>query len=76
MQLWQMDIVSGVPLADGRPAKLVTGIDDHSQFVVTSVVVMIPTGRPVCEAFAPTLRSSARDRTGQAGPPGGDVTSG
>ena len=22
MQLWQMDIVSGVPLADGRPAKL------------------------------------------------------
>lgn len=30
MQLWQMDIVSGVPLADGRSAKLVTGIDDDS----------------------------------------------
>jgi transposase InsO family protein len=56
MQLWQMDIVSGVPLADGRSAKLVTGIDDHSRFVVISAVVMVPTGRAVCEAFAAAMR--------------------
>jgi len=31
MQLWHIDIVSGVPLADGRSAKLLTGIDDHSR---------------------------------------------
>ena len=56
MQLWQMDIVSGVPLADGRSAKLVTGVDDHSRFIVISAVVMIPTGRAVCEAFAAAMR--------------------
>jgi transposase InsO family protein len=56
MQLWQMDIVSGVPLADGRSAKLVTGIDDHSRFIVIAAVVMVPTGRAVCEAFAAAMR--------------------
>jgi transposase InsO family protein len=56
MQLWQMDIVSGVPLSDGRSAKLVTGIDDHSRFIVVSAVVMVPTGRAVCEAFAAAMR--------------------
>jgi hypothetical protein len=29
MQLWQLDIMGGVFLADGRETKLVTGIDDH-----------------------------------------------
>jgi hypothetical protein len=33
MQLWQLDIVGGVPLADGREAKIGTGIDDCSRFV-------------------------------------------
>ncbi|HEX5406609.1 MAG TPA: hypothetical protein VFX16_30420 [Pseudonocardiaceae bacterium] len=32
-----VDIVGGVPLADGRSCKLVTGIDDHSRFVVVAV---------------------------------------
>jgi len=31
MHLWQLDLVGGVPLADGREAKMVTGIDDHSR---------------------------------------------
>jgi hypothetical protein len=31
MHLWQLDIIGGVPLADGRQCKLVTGIDDHSR---------------------------------------------
>ena len=56
MQLWQMDIVSGVPLADGRSAKLVTGVDDHSRFIVACAVVMIPTGRAVCGALAAAMR--------------------
>jgi hypothetical protein len=45
MQLWRLDIIGGIPLADGRSAKLVTGIDDHSRFIVVSAVVMVPSGR-------------------------------
>ena len=36
MELWQMDIVGGVRLADGVEAKIVSGIDDHSRFVVSA----------------------------------------
>jgi hypothetical protein len=34
MALWQMDIVSGVFLADRTECKVVTGVDDHSRFCV------------------------------------------
>ena len=51
-----MDIVGGVPLADGRTAKLVTGIDDHSRFIVVSAVIMVQSGRAVCEALAAAMR--------------------
>jgi hypothetical protein len=34
MQLWQLDIVGGIRLADGTELKLVSGIDDHSRFCV------------------------------------------
>jgi hypothetical protein len=37
MHLWQMDLVGGVPLADGHECKMVTGIDDHSWFVPTLI---------------------------------------
>lgn len=47
-----MDIMSGVFLAGGRECKLVTGIDDHSRFVVVAKVVPRPTGRAVCDALA------------------------
>lgn len=30
IHLWQLDIVGGVPLADGCECKLMTEIDDHS----------------------------------------------
>jgi transposase len=30
MELWQMDVVGGMVLADGRDCKILTGIDDHS----------------------------------------------
>jgi transposase InsO family protein len=56
MHLWQMDIVGGVPLADGRSCKLVTGIDDHSRFVVIATVVAVPSGRAVCAAFTQAMR--------------------
>ncbi|MEU0788151.1 integrase core domain-containing protein [Streptomyces sp. NPDC006173] len=56
MQLWQMDIVSGVFLAHGRECKLVTGIDDHSRFLVVAEVVLRPTGRDVCSAFVAAMQ--------------------
>ncbi len=56
MELWQMDIVGGVLLADGREAKIVTGVDDHSRFCVIAAVVPKATGRAVCLALAAALR--------------------
>jgi transposase InsO family protein len=55
MQLWQLDIVGGIRLADGSELKLVTGLDDHSRFCVIATLVSRATGRAVCEAFAAAL---------------------
>jgi transposase InsO family protein len=55
MQLWQLDIVGRVRLADGTECKLVSGIDDHSRFCVLAVLVARATGRAVCAAFAAAL---------------------
>jgi transposase InsO family protein len=55
MELWQMDIVGGVMLADGTEAKVVTGVDDHSRFAVIATVVRRATGRAVCLALAEGL---------------------
>jgi transposase len=51
MELWQMDVVGGVRLSDGSEAKIVSGIDDHSRFVVSAQVVAHATARPVCDAL-------------------------
>jgi transposase InsO family protein len=56
MQLWQMDIVGGIYLLDGTELKIVTGIDDHSRFIVCCRVVPRATGRAVCTAFAAALQ--------------------
>lgn len=56
MHLWQLDIVGGIQLADGRECKLVTGIDDHSRFVVIAGVVVVANSRSVCEAFTAAMR--------------------
>src|SRR4051794_10294739 len=56
MQLWQMDVMGGVRLADGVEVKVVTGIDDHSRFIVCAVVVARATARPVCDALLAALR--------------------
>jgi len=55
MQLWQLDIVGGVFLTDGAECKVVTGVDDHSRFCVLAAVVVRPTGRAICAAFASAL---------------------
>ena len=55
-ELWQMDLMGGVFLADGRECKLVTGIDDCSRFIVIAAVVVQPTGRAVCQAFIEAMR--------------------
>jgi hypothetical protein len=47
---------AGVSLVDGREAKLLTGIDDHSRFVVISAVLASPSGRAVCQGFVAAMR--------------------
>ena len=56
MHLWQLDIVGGLPLADGRECKVLTGIDDHSRFVVCATVLATPSAREVAEAFIAAMR--------------------
>jgi transposase InsO family protein len=56
MQLWQMDVMGRVHLAGGQEVKIVTGIDDHSRFIVCARVVVRATARPVCLALAQALR--------------------
>jgi transposase InsO family protein len=60
MQLWQIDIVGGVMIADARTgelreAKIVTGVDDHSRFCVIATVTERATSRAVCLALAAAL---------------------
>ena len=56
MELWQMDVVGGVVLADGRDCKIITGIDDHSRFCVCAGVMVRATSRAVCAHFAEAMR--------------------
>jgi transposase InsO family protein len=56
MELWQMDVMGRVFLAGGTEVKVVTGIDDHSRFVVCAKVVLRATARPVCLALTGALR--------------------
>jgi len=85
MELWQMDIVGGVRLADGSEAKIVSGIDDHSRFIVSAAVVARATARPTCDALlaaigrygAPQqiLTDNGKVFTGRYGPGTGQVLS-
>ena len=51
MELWQMDIVGGFPLADGTCAKALTGIDDHSRMCVAARLMARERTRPVCDGL-------------------------
>jgi transposase InsO family protein len=55
MELWQMDVMGRVHLADGLEVKVVTGIDDHSRFIVCAKIVVRATARPVCQALSEAL---------------------
>jgi transposase InsO family protein len=51
MELWQMDVVGGFPLADGSCAKVLTGIDDHSRYCVSARVMARERTRAVCDGL-------------------------
>ena len=55
MELWQMDVVGGILLQAGQEAKILTGIDDHSRFVVCAGVMVRATSRAVCRHFAEAM---------------------
>jgi transposase InsO family protein len=83
MELWQMDIVGGVRVADGSEAKVVTGVDDHSRFCVSAYVTARATARPTCDALALAMRrhgvpdqiltDNGKVFTGRFGPGTGEV---
>ena len=50
-----MDVMGRVHLASGTEVKVVTGIDNHSRFVVCAKVVAAAHARPVCQALAGAL---------------------
>ena len=55
MELWQMDIVGGFPLADGSCAKALTGIDDHSRMCVCARLMARERTRAVCDGLRAAL---------------------
>jgi transposase InsO family protein len=57
MELWQMDVVGGFVLADGRRAKALTGVDDHSRFCVSAHLMLRETSPHVCDGLAGALRA-------------------
>jgi transposase InsO family protein len=57
MELWQMDVVGGFVLADGRRAKALTGVDDHSRYCVSAYLTYRETSQRVCDGLALAMRS-------------------
>lgn len=57
MELWQMDTVGGFVLADGRRAKALTGIDDHSRFCVSAFLMLRESAQKVCDGLALAMRT-------------------
>lgn len=57
MQLWQMDVMTGVLLDEGTELKIVTGLDDHSRFCVAAGLVRQAKSKAVCEVLAKALRT-------------------
>jgi transposase InsO family protein len=55
MELWQMDVVGGFPLADGTSAKALTGIDDHSRMCVCARLMACERTRAVCDGLRAAL---------------------
>jgi transposase InsO family protein len=83
MELWQLDVMGGIWLADGRELKAVTGIDDHSRFCVAAGLVERANARAVCRVFTAALArygspeelltDNGKVFTGRLGPHPGEV---
>jgi len=56
MELWQMDVVGGILLTDGKELKCLTGVDDHSRLCVMAGLMVRATSRSVCDHFANAMR--------------------
>ena len=56
MELWQMDVVGGLLLADGTTVKALTGVDDHSRFCVSATLMPKERTQLVCDGFTKALR--------------------
>ena len=52
-----VDGIVSVLLADGSKASIISGIDDHSRFVVSAHVVARATSRPTCDALGEAMRA-------------------
>jgi hypothetical protein len=55
MELWQLDVMGGIWLTDGRELKAVTGLDDHSRFCVMAGLVERANAHSVCRIFTQAL---------------------
>jgi transposase InsO family protein len=55
MDVWQMDIVGGFPLADGTSAKALTGFDDHSRLCVCARLMARERTGAVCAGLRAAL---------------------
>jgi transposase InsO family protein len=83
MELWQLDIMGGIWLTDGRELKAVTGIDDHSRFCVAAGLIERANARSVCQVFNQALKrygtpeelltDNGKVFTGRLGPHPGEV---
>ena len=83
MELWQLDVMGGIWLTDGRELKAVTGIDDHSRFCVMAGLVERANARSVCRVFTQALArygspeelltDNGKVFTGRLGPHPGEV---
>jgi transposase InsO family protein len=56
-ELWQMDVVGGLLIADGTSVKVLTGIDDHSRFCVCARVMVKERTQLVCDGLAAAMRA-------------------
>ena len=73
----------GCGIVDGVKASIVSGVDDHSRFVISARVVERATARPVCDALAWSMRThgvpqeiltdNGKVFTGRFGPGTGEV---
>jgi transposase InsO family protein len=57
MELWQLDVVGGFPLAEGGNAKALTGVDDHSRVCVSARLMRAERTRAVWDGLAVALRA-------------------